>query len=99
MPGDLRRREPGWICPHCHEPRPASGHDPCIAGLSGVRFACCGHGRERGYIFFLSGQVLRFWPIEVAYTDADEEVEVGTRRPPMDVKPKLSFPRQRRRAK
>lgn len=26
-----------------------AGHDPCIADLPGVYFACCGHGGEAGF--------------------------------------------------
>lgn len=49
-------------CPRCKLPPTAEGHDPCIANLPGVRFACCGHGvaGERGYIMFEDGRVIRF---------------------------------------
>jgi hypothetical protein len=37
----VKQRE---VCLHCGESRPKNGHDPCIADLPGVHFACCGHG-------------------------------------------------------
>ena len=30
-------------CPTCDKERTKKGHDPCIADLPGVYFACCGH--------------------------------------------------------
>ena len=32
------------ICPHCKQDKVEGEHDPCIANLPGVKFACCGHG-------------------------------------------------------
>lgn len=46
-------------CKECGMEIPASGHDPCIANLPGVRYACCGHGKERGYVAFKDGRVIR----------------------------------------
>lgn len=46
-------------CPKCGIKQTAEGHDPCIALLPGVDFACCGHGVTRGYIKFTNGVVLR----------------------------------------
>lgn len=35
--------------------------DPCIAGLPGVKFACCGHGGQSpGYVTFENGVTVRF---------------------------------------
>jgi hypothetical protein len=43
---------PSWItedlCLACGEFRTPELHDPCIANLPGVLFACCGHGRKSG---------------------------------------------------
>jgi len=40
-------------CPQCHKLPGPSGHDPCIDGLEGVSFACCGHGDTDGaYVAF-----------------------------------------------
>jgi len=50
------------LCRLCEEPRTPKGHDPCIANLPGVLYACCGHGEERGYIKFEDGRVLNFTP-------------------------------------
>lgn len=49
-----------WPCRACGamEPTP-EGHDPCIASLPGVEFACCGHGRGPGYVAFSNGTVIR----------------------------------------
>lgn len=71
-----RQHEPGWRCPSCDMTRGEDGIDPCLKihvmrpgeGLSGVKFACCGHGKFGdcpGYIFFESGQVVRFSHCEV----------------------------------
>jgi hypothetical protein len=43
------------------EQRSLEGHDPCIARLPGVKFACCGHGVRPGYVAFHGGRVLRGW--------------------------------------
>lgn len=32
------------LCPRCKLPTTPEGHDACCPNLSGVRFACCGHG-------------------------------------------------------
>lgn len=37
------------ICEHCLMPRTKAGHDPCIADLPGVFFACCGHAGTAGF--------------------------------------------------
>lgn len=39
-------------CKACGLRRTAEGHDPCIANLPGVQFACCGHGVHHGYVVF-----------------------------------------------
>ena len=39
--------------------RTPEGHDPCIANLPGVVFACCGHGVKEGYVCFESGTIIR----------------------------------------
>jgi hypothetical protein len=38
--------------------------DPCMGILPGVLFACCGHGRKSGYIFFENGVTVRFDSLE-----------------------------------
>ena len=43
------------ICPKCGLLPTKDGHDPCIANLPGVLFACCGHGVEEGYVWFENG--------------------------------------------
>lgn len=53
-----------WIkrrraCENCGRRRTKEGHDPCIADLPGVLFACCGHGRHDGYVHFENGMTLR----------------------------------------
>ncbi len=54
-PGPSRRP-----CPKCGMLPTPAGHDPCIADLPGVIFACCGHGVEDGYIKFVDNRVVRF---------------------------------------
>lgn len=34
--------------------------DPCLGKLPGVKFACCGHGKRHGYMFFENGVTIRF---------------------------------------
>jgi len=54
-------------CAGCNA-RISGGHDPCIAGLTDVYQACCGHGLERtpagdrpnGYVAFKNGRCIRF---------------------------------------
>ena len=46
-------------CKACGLSRKKSGHDPCIENLPGVKFACCGHGIEPGYIYFENGTIVR----------------------------------------
>lgn len=46
---------PERLCPECKRPQTADGHDPCIANLPGVKFACCGHGVGKGYVSFNNG--------------------------------------------
>lgn len=55
----------GNRCVLCNEQRTVDGHDPCIANLPGVLYACCGHGNADGYIKFSDGRCLRFQPTEV----------------------------------
>lgn len=45
-------------CKLCRDMRTDKGHDPCIANLPGVVYACCGHGQESGYILFRDGRVI-----------------------------------------
>jgi hypothetical protein len=61
-----------WIkgrCRKCDKPRTGDGHDPCIANLPGVQNACCGHGREQGYIMFDNGLIIRMRVSEVTLED------------------------------
>jgi hypothetical protein len=43
-PDDLDRDLTADLCLACGRFRTAELHDPCIANLPGVQFACCGHG-------------------------------------------------------
>jgi hypothetical protein len=55
-----RRKKTGEVvCRQCKMPRTPEGHDPCIADLPGVDFACCGHGDHPGYVAFKNGHVIR----------------------------------------
>jgi hypothetical protein len=57
-------------CPRCHLPPTEAGDDPCIANLPGVIHACCGHGRQRGYIMFEDGRIIRG-----VFTDVEQHRE------------------------
>jgi hypothetical protein len=46
-------------CPRCGRKETSESHDPCIANLPGVLNACCGHGKEEGYIMFENGIIIR----------------------------------------
>lgn len=55
------------ICPRCGLKATEDGHDPCIANLPNVDFACCGHGLEAdkigyqlAYIMYSNGEVIRY---------------------------------------
>ena len=49
------------VCGQCKRNYvPGYEDDPCIAQLPGVRFACCGHGKGKGYVFFENGIAIRF---------------------------------------
>jgi hypothetical protein len=53
-------RPEGWVCPRCAMPHTPEGHDPCIANLPDVEFACCGHGKVGGYFQTKSGVIVHF---------------------------------------
>ncbi len=42
-------------CPKCDMLPTNDGHDPCIANLPNVKFACCGHGVDQAYVAFTNG--------------------------------------------
>ena len=46
-------------CKRCGRPPTKEGHDACLKSLPGVKFACCGHGEQDGYIMFTDGRVIR----------------------------------------
>lgn len=68
------------LCRLCKEPRTEDGHDPCMANLPGVIYACCGHGLEHGYLKFEDGRCLRFMPLSV---DLDEPMHEVVERVPI----------------
>ena len=47
-------------CLRCKSPHDFKDHDHCIANLPGVKYACCGHGAENGYVKLYSGKVITF---------------------------------------
>jgi len=65
--GHLREEEADWrnggpkdlACTRCGHCPTAKGHDWCIRNLPGVRYACCGHGEEDGYIMFTNGVTIK----------------------------------------
>lgn len=51
------------VCPKCNMKPTEKGHDPCIANLEDVKYACCGHGineGEQAYIMYENGETVRF---------------------------------------
>ncbi len=46
-------------CKRCGKRPNKKGHDYCLRNLPGVRFACCGHGEQDGYILFENGVTIR----------------------------------------
>jgi hypothetical protein len=79
----FRNHEPGSRCPVCKLERTPEGHDPCLGTLPGVKFACCGHGYKRGYIYFTNGIIIRFRSEAIEYVDEFCE----------DIRPKLVLSR------
>lgn len=46
-------------CPRCNIPPTEESHDACLGSMSGVEFACCGHGvRNNCYVTFKDGREL-----------------------------------------
>jgi hypothetical protein len=63
----------GVVCPRCKRERTTDGHDPCIASLPGVLYACCGHGEANGYIYFENGVCIRMIVTSVELYDTNCE--------------------------
>lgn len=70
-------------CEKCGKAREWNVPDPCFGKLPGVMFACCGHGKREGYIYFENGVTLRFDTIRVdtvnAKTLAEWEATFGSK--------------------
>ncbi len=67
------------ICSHCKQAKVIGCHDPCIANLPGVKYACCGHGEGPGYISFDNGLSIYF---TIDYiVDWSTYVDDGVKRP------------------
>lgn len=65
----------GQTCDNCglkvkkeHRDHRGQYVDPCLGILPGVKYGCCGHGEEDGYLFFLNGVTVRFETTEVEHT-------------------------------
>lgn len=59
-------------CPKCGKnPTDFGGHDPCIAGLPGVEYACCGHGVHTGYAKFNDGRTIDGHFKEQSHAESD----------------------------
>ena len=39
-------------CPRCGRFPTPEGHDGCLGEIPGVKFACCGHGVKKPYMYF-----------------------------------------------
>lgn len=68
--------QPGWVCQVCRQARGEDGHDPCIRGLPGILYACCGHGVKEGYLYFETGVRVGMNVTSIAYDDGRPRVEV-----------------------
>lgn len=53
------KTSPPRKCPKCNQYPTEDGHDPCIKNLPGVKYACCGHGIQEGYVMFEDRRVIR----------------------------------------
>jgi hypothetical protein len=45
----------GRPCAKCERPPTKEGFDACLRRLPGVVAACCGHGKDEGYLLFENG--------------------------------------------
>jgi hypothetical protein len=54
-------------CENCDQYSTEEGHDACIANLPGVIHACCGHGKEEGYVKLENGITIRGYFEHVGY--------------------------------
>ena len=57
-------------CAKCREYPTEEGHDACLGTLGNVMNACCGHGRNKGYIQFDNGVTIRGY-FEIEYDDGE----------------------------
>ena len=62
---ELYKSETERDCVKCKMKAKASEPDPCLGYLPGVKYACCGHGVEEGYIMFENDVIIRFNLIKV----------------------------------
>jgi len=47
-------------CSKCKLSLTEDGHDPCIANIPGVKYACCGHGLDKPYLMLNDKTVWNF---------------------------------------
>ncbi len=47
-------------CGRCGCKPTLEGHDACLGTLPGVKFACCGHGVDEGYIMWKDSVITKF---------------------------------------
>jgi hypothetical protein len=47
-------------CTRCGKMPSEKGHDACITDLPHVKYACCGHGREDGYVKLENNDLITF---------------------------------------
>ena len=74
-------------CSHCQRPQTKAGHDPCIANLPGVNFACCGHGGKDAFTQGFSTPYLveRDGETLYGYRALDRMKELGGAPPDIDL--------------
>lgn len=78
---DAYQWENGWTCPVCKLTR-SNDDDPCIPGLPGVKYACCGHGGmgiNEGYLYFENGVRIGMIVTSISYDDGKARIDVPDR--------------------
>lgn len=86
-------------CRLCKLNLPSEGPDPCLGMLPGVTFACCGHGKNGGYILFENGRLIRFRTVYMVGQKEGPPDGLGKVRylfGAKDQPPSLSSPRRRK---
>lgn len=70
---------PDGECGFCRRPSTPAGHDPCIPGLPGVLFACCGHRKTTPFVTMAraGGPTTEEWFFRLVAKGADPGALLG----------------------